>query len=92
MPHQRIGIALDIGAAGAEQLGPDCMEGAVGIGPRIDLGIQFGNETSREYFRAFSPRLGRNPCFLRARQILRGDALTQIARARQRTWPIPSIM
>ena len=84
MGDQHVGVALDIGFAGAEQLRLDGVESAVGVGPCIDLRVEFRNKACGEYLRALPPGTGRNPGLLRARQVLRGDALAQIPRARQR--------
>ncbi len=84
MLDQRVGVALDIGAAGAEQFGLDGMETTVGVGPGIDLRVEFRNKAGGEDFRTLPAGARREPGFLGARQIVRGDALAQIARARQR--------
>ena len=84
MLDQRIGIALDIGPAGAEQLGLDGMETAVGVGPGIDQRIEFRNEAGGEHFRPLPAGAGREPGLLGAGQIVGGDAFAQIPRAGQR--------
>jgi hypothetical protein len=84
MLDQRVRVVSDIGLTGAEQLGLDGVEAAIGIGPGIDLRVEFRDEARGEYFRTLPTGARREPCFLRARQIFRGCPLAQIARAGQR--------
>ena len=83
MPDQFVDVGQGIGAAGAEQFCFDGMEATDGIGPGVDLRVEFRNKSRGEDFGSLPTRTCRNPGLLRAGKVVRRDALAKIARARQ---------